>query len=126
MVMVPELNMTREHGATAPRVVSQRRTSRDQWLILVLIILVNIVCSVTLLEMKMMKVRFQTTSPCWQAQVICTCVLTRDEMKSHLITAFFVCVLRCFEKAVEFCRATCTISRPLYHYRGVGKQKSNI
>lgn len=41
----------------------------------------------TLLEMKMIKVRFQTRLR-WHAQVICTCVLTCVEMKSHPVKAF--------------------------------------
>lgn len=91
MMMVPKLNRTREHGEIKPGVVSQRRITRDQWLILVSVMLVNTVCSVAHLEMKMMKVRFQTRSPSWQAQVICTCVLTCIGMKRHPVTAFFAC-----------------------------------
>lgn len=59
--MVSELNRTREHEEIKLDVLSQMRISRDELLILVSVVLVNIV---NLLEVKIMKFRFQTRSPC--------------------------------------------------------------
>lgn len=56
-----ELNRTREHEEIKLDVLSQMRISRDELLILVSVVLVNIV---NLLEVKIMKFRFQTRSPC--------------------------------------------------------------
>lgn len=114
-------------------VVSQRRTSRDQWLVLVPVILVNIVYSVTLLEMKMIKVRFQIRS-CWHAQVIHTCVLTCVEKKIHPVKTFFSVFWDALKKQLSFVgpflwakilifQGPCTIREELENRKTISQQK---
>lgn len=100
--MVPELNMARKHGEIKFDMVSQMRTSRDEWLILVSVVLVNIAFLVILLEVKMLKVRFQTRSPFWHAQVICTCAHTRSEMKSYQLQLFIPVFWNALKKQLNF------------------------
>lgn len=127
--MVPELNMARKHGEIKFDMVSQMRTSRDEWLILVSVVLVNIAFLVILLEVKMLKVRFQTRSPFWHAQVICTCAHTRSEMKSYQLQLFIPVFWNALKKQLNFvgpltCAKNFIFQGPCT--RGVWKQKPEI
>lgn len=129
MMMVPELNRTKEHGEIKPGVVSQRRTSRDQWLILVSVILVNIVCSVTLLEMKMMKVRFQTRSPGYLYLCSYMCWNEKPSNYSFFLVFWytlkmqlnFVGPLICAETLIF--QGPCTILEELENRKTISEQK---
>lgn len=129
--MVSELNRTREHEEIKLDVLSQMRISRDELLILVSVVLVNIV---NLLEVKIMKFRFQTRSPCWQALVSCTCVLTCFEMKSHQLQPFFPGFWNALKKQLNFVRLltcaktfifeeSCTITEELENRNQKSEQK---